>query len=103
MLLFSLYCLFVLEYEVPFKSIIPTFFIGNGLVAVMAVFNTIFHTNYIMMTGLPEQLYEVYPFLYMLPPIFWLELVGILAMLAAYIPALIRNRDLKREKKMKQA
>ncbi len=103
MLLFSLYCLFVLEYEVTFKNIIPTFFIGNGLVAAMAVFNYFFHTNYIMITGLPEQLYEIYPFLYALPPIFWLELVGILAMLAAYIPALIRNRSLKRGKKIRQA
>lgn len=91
MLLCSLYCLFVLEYDVPARSVIPAFLYGNALVAAMAVFNSIFGTNYIMMTELPEQLYEVYPFLSALPPVFWLELVGILAILASYIPALMRK------------
>lgn len=95
MLLCSLYCLTVLRYRTEFKAIIPTFVIGNLYIGAVTLLNKAIGTNYIMMTSLPEQLYEVYPFLDKLPPVVWLEAVGILAMLAAYIPAAILNHDRK--------
>lgn len=84
MLLFSMYCVFVLEYKTTFKHAALALLVGNAYVAAMAGFNKIFGTNYIMLGKLPEQLYRVFPFLYALPAIVWLELVGILALLIAY-------------------
>lgn len=84
MLLFSLYCAFVLEYETAPKYAVYAFFIGNAYVAAVSVFNRIFGTNYIMLGELPEQLYRVFPFLRALPAVVWLESVGILALIAAY-------------------
>lgn len=92
MLLCSLYCLCVLKYETSVRSVLPTVIIGNLLVGAVMIFNMNFGTNYIMMNELPAQLYEVYPFLHALPPLMWLELVGILAVLASCIPMLIFKR-----------
>lgn len=84
MMLFSLYCAFVLEYETSLKDACRAFLYGNAYVAVMAVFNGAFGTNYIMLGELPEQLYEKFPFLYALPAFVWLELAGMAAIAAAY-------------------
>lgn len=84
MLLCSMYCAFVLEYKTSLKSACAALFIGNAYVALMAGFNRIFGTNYIMLGELPEQLYRKFPILYALPALFWLELVGVLALLTAY-------------------
>lgn len=84
MLLFSLYCAFVLEYKTAPKCAVYAFFIGNAYVALISVFNRFFGTNYIMLGELPAQLYRVFPFLSALPAFVWLELVGMLAIIAAY-------------------
>lgn len=84
MLLFSLYCAFVLEYKTAPKCAVYAFFIGNAYVALLSVFNRIFDTNYIMLGELPAQLYRVFPFLSALPAFVWLELVGIIALMTAY-------------------
>lgn len=84
MLLFSLYCAFVLEYPTTLKSAGSAFLLGNAYVAAMSVFNAVFSTNYIMLGELPGQLYRVFPFLDMLPAFVWLELVGVIALLLAY-------------------
>lgn len=97
MLLISLYSLIVLEYKVDLKSMLPAFVAGNLYVAAVFGMNQLLGTNYIMMTELPEQLYEVYPFLEYLPPLVWLELVGALVMLLAYIPAFFHNRNFRRK------
>ena len=78
--------MFVFEYETSIKGVIMTFFIGNAYVGLMAVFNHFFNTNYVMIGELPAQLYEVYPFLDKMPAIFWLELVGVLVLIVAYVP-----------------
>ena len=103
MLLFSLYCLFVLEYETSVKGVVMTFFIGNAYIGLMAVFNHFFNTNYVMIGELPAQLYVVYPFLDKMPAIFWLELVGILVLIVAYVPTHFLGKhhienDIKKEK-----
>lgn len=84
MLLFSLYCAFVLEYETSFKDAGRSFLFGNAYVAAMAVFNRVFGTNYTMLGALPEQLYRIFPFLYRLPVFVWLEFAGMLSIAAAY-------------------
>lgn len=96
MLLISLYSLVVLEYRVNFQSMLPAYMVGNIYIAAVAGLNCLLGTNYIMITQLPDQLYEVYPFLSYMPPIIWLELVGALAMLMAYLPAHLHNRELTR-------
>ncbi len=93
MLLISLYCLCVLKYDTSVKCTLPTIVIGNVVVGAVMLFNQAFGTNYIMMNELPHQLYEVYPFLYLLPPLVWLELVGILAVFASCIPMIIVHRS----------
>ncbi len=97
MLLCSLYCLFVLEYKTKMKYIIHAFLIGNTYIGAVWVFNKTFGTNYIMMTELPGQLYEVYPFLDRLPPLIWLELVGIVVLFTSYIPAALEKRHKRRK------
>lgn len=84
MLLFSLYCAFVLEYETSLKHVSYAFIFGNFYIAAISVFNKIFSTNYIMLGELPEQLYRIFPFLHMMPAFIWLEIVGILALMTAY-------------------
>ncbi len=83
MLLISLYCLWVAGYRPDTKGAVMAFFIGNAYVGLMAVFNSIFDTNYVMLGELPAQLYEVFPFLKFLPAVVWLELVGIAVLAAA--------------------
>lgn len=84
MLLFSLYCAFVLEYKTTPKSAAAAFVFGNAYVAAISVFNRIFGTNYLMLGELPEQLYRLFPFLETLPALVWLELAGIAALAAGY-------------------
>lgn len=98
LVLMSAYCLFVLGYEVNVKSAIAAFFIGNGYVGLMAIMNSVLGTNYVMLDGLPEQLYEVYPFLNAMPAFFWLELVGVAVFLLAYVPAVLARREHNRNK-----
>lgn len=84
MLLCGLYCAFVLEYKTTLKDAVWAFVLGNAYVGAMAAFNRVFGTNYIMLGELPEQLYRVFPFLNTMPAVFWLELVGVLSLAAAY-------------------
>ena len=98
MLLFSMYCLTVLGYKTSAKSAAAAFFIGNAFVGLIAVFNSFAGTNYVMLGGLPERLYKLYPFLRLMPAFFWLELVAVLALIAAYVPVIIINRQNKRRK-----
>lgn len=103
MLLFALYCAFVLEYETTPKHALYAFVIGNAYIGVMAVFNKIFGTNYIMLGELPEQLYEIFPFLDKMPAFFWLELVGILALTTAYaLWAAIETRPPLKKRKARE-
>ena len=85
MLLFSLYCMFVLEYKTSLRSAISAFICGNIYVALLKLFNFIFETNYLMLGELPQQLYDLFPFLNVLPALFWLEIAGIIALAAAFI------------------
>jgi|GEM_PF-979837 len=92
MLLSSIFVLTILEYKISKKDIVKAYIIGNGIVVVMSIFNSIFKTNYIMMGELPAHIYKIYPFVKYMPPIFWLEAVALCAMTIAYIPAYLINR-----------
>ncbi len=92
MLLSSIYVLVVLEYKIHKKDILKAYVTGNIIVFVMAIFNGIFNTNYIMMGQLPSHIYRIYPFVKYMPPIFWLELVALTAIFIAYIPAYLLNK-----------
>lgn len=85
MLLFGLYCAFVFEYGTSLTDAARAFVFGNAYVAAAAVFNLVFGTNYIMLGGLPQQLYRLFPFLEALPAFIWLELAGGSALAAAYM------------------
>lgn len=89
MLLTSLYLLFVLDYKVEAKYMINAFLIGIVYITVINIGNSIFGTNYIMLTSLPENTLKLYPFLRNIPSIFPLLTVGILAFLISYLPAYI--------------
>lgn len=84
MLLFSLYCVFVLEYKTTLKHAYFALLFGNAYVAAISVFNRAFDTNYLMLGELPDRLYRIFPFLNYLPAYIWLELAGILSLAAAY-------------------
>ncbi|MDF2865305.1 MAG: Integral rane protein [Clostridia bacterium] len=92
MLLSSIYVLVVLKYKIHKKDILKAYVTGNLIVFVMAIFNGIFNTNYIMMGQLPAHIYRIYPFVEYMPPIFWLELVALTAIFIAYIPAYLLNK-----------
>lgn len=89
MLLCSLFCLLVLGYKSSMKNVPSALLAGNLLVAAVMLFNKAFGTNYIMTDELPAQLYEHFPFLGALPPLFWLELSGVVCILTACIPLLV--------------
>lgn len=94
MLLISLYSLCVLQYETKVRYSLHTLLFGNIGIGAVMLFNIHFGTNYIMMAELPGQLYEIYPFLSLLPPLVWLELVGIAAIYASCIPmVLVKKLD----------
>lgn len=98
MLITSLYLLFVLDYTVEKKYIGYACIVGHIYVGLMAIFNSIFGTNYVMIYELPWNIRSLYPFVEYMPPIFWLELVGISAMFLSYIPAHIVNKNNKKKK-----
>ena len=84
--MYGMYCAFVL-YTPPERSragAVYAFVFGNLYVLVMGIFNRIFKTNYIMLSALPERLYGVFPFLKAFPAFVWLEIAGVLALVAAY-------------------
>lgn len=87
MLMCSVYCLFVLGYKTSVKSAGAALIAGNVYVGLIAVFNRFFGTDYVMMDTLPDQLYVIYPFLSAMPGICWLELIGIIILFVAYVPA----------------
>ena len=97
MIVFSFYSLYVLMYKSDFKGARNAFFMGHILVAIMYIFNQVFNTNYIMMKGLPDVIVGLYPWTDMLPPLVWLEIVGLLAFGLSYIPVKLYN-----EKTIKQ-
>ena len=93
MILTSLYLLFVLDYKVEKKYMIPAIVIGYLYVGLMAIINNIFGTNYVMLTSLPDNVLKLYPILQKIPAILSLSVAAITAFLISYIPAYIVNKS----------
>ena len=92
MLLFSVYSLVVFKYKVLKKDIFLTYIVGHIFIIMITIFNNIFGTNYVMLTNLPEHIYELLPFTKYLYPIIWLEIASIVALAISYIPAYLVNK-----------
>ena len=93
MLIFSIYSLVVFKYKVDRKDIFLTYVVGHIFILIMNIFNNIFDTNYVMLTSLPDHIYELLPFTRHLYPIIWLELACIGALIISYIPAYIVSKN----------
>lgn len=99
MLLVSVFCLAVEGYAVSLRGGASAFIAGNVYIALVSLFNRLAGTNYAMINALPEQLYEIFPFLYALPPIVPLEAAGVLSLAAAYKFAAAFGKNVRRGKK----
>lgn len=76
------------------KDIINTFLFVNIVFIVMIIFNHICGTNYIMSTSLPPYIIDLYPFLeYLNYPAIFLEIIGIIIVLLAYLPIHYNNKN----------
>ncbi len=93
MIVFSVYALLIFKYEVEKKDIFTTFITAHIFVIIMMIFNSIVGSNYVMLSGLPDQIYEVFPFTKYAPPLVWLELVAVISLFVAYIPAYFVNKE----------
>ncbi|MEG0221048.1 MAG: TIGR02206 family membrane protein [Clostridia bacterium] len=98
LILSSLYTLFVLNYEIKLKDVIPAFIYGNILVGTMTAFNTVCGTNYIMVFELPPHIVKLLPFLNYGIPILWLESAAIAALCVSYLPVYLMNKADKKYK-----
>lgn len=98
MLLVSVFCLVVKGYRVSLGGAAAAFAAGNVYIALISLFNRLAGTNYAMIKALPEQLYEVFPFLSALPPIVWLEAAGVFSLAAAFGFAAAFGKDVRRGK-----
>lgn len=89
----NIYCFYILEYPVSKKGALYAWFYSNGVFILMAIYNFIFNTNYIMSKKLPTLIYDIYPWIKKIDqPIIWLEVVGIIILLIAYIPVYYKKR-----------
>lgn len=79
------YCLFVLQWRVERKDIVPAIIKANFVFLLVFLFNQLFHTNYIMTSTLPSHILRLMPFLsHFQSPILLLELAGVASALFAY-------------------
>lgn len=82
----SLYCIFVLKWEVTIKDMFKSILYANIVFGSVFIFNLIFKTNYIMTEKLPDYIIGLFPFIkYFNFPILWLEIAGFLSVVVAYL------------------
>ncbi len=85
-LLSTVFIYYLYDIKITKKDMWKIFWITNGIILFMAIFNQTFGTNYIMLKGLPERFLNLYPFLRNLDhPILLLELSGIIGMYISYL------------------
>lgn len=91
--LFVFYCQ---DYALKYKDVIKSFVVANCIFIVMAIFNMIFKTNYIMSNELPPHVVELFPFLEKIDyPFIVLEFTALVIINIAYIPIYLRNKEKK--------
>jgi len=59
------------------------------------IINKLIGTDYIFNTSFPEFIYEYFPFIKLLPPLFWLLLLSIPLLTLAYLPVKYHKNDKK--------
>lgn len=83
----SMYCLYVLKWQIQAKDALGALVLANIIFLSVFGFNTIFGTNYIMTESLPDHILRLMPFLrHINQPFLLLEGCGILAWAIAYLP-----------------
>ena len=92
MLIFSVYSLVIFRYRVSKKDIFLTYIVGHIFIILINILNNTCGTNYVMLTNLPNHIYELFPFTKYLFPIIWLEIAGIISLTIAYFPAYLVNK-----------
>lgn len=97
-IIFSFFVLYLDNVYIKFNDMIKSIIVSICILMTMALFNTIFGTNYIMSKTLPTHVLELFPFLkYFNSPMIILIGMGILIMFIAYIPVYFENRALHRK------
>lgn len=86
LLISSFYTLYVLEYPVNKSGYKPFFIYSITVYFIVFIINKLLGTDYIFNESLPAFLYEVFPFIKLLPPIIWIILVAIPLLTLAYLP-----------------
>ena len=88
--------MFVLDYKVDKKGYKP--FIIYSVIVYITVFilNRILGTDYIFNSTLPPWIYEILPFVKLLPPLVWLILLSIPLLALAYLPVKFNKKRLEK-------
>ena len=88
---------YLFGYEFSLKDIGRSFIGTNIILFCIYLFNLVFKTNYIFFDGLPLHILDLYPFLSNIRyPFLFLEIIGIVLIFIAYLPILIRKKELKK-------
>jgi len=93
LLVSNFFVLNVLDYKVNKNGY--KYFIIYSIIVYLIVFliNQVLNTDYIFNTSFPLFIYEYFPFINVMPPIFWLFLVSVPLLYLAYIPIKYKNNS----------
>jgi len=93
LLISCFYTLYVLEYHVD-KSGYKYFVIYSIVIYTLVfIINKILGTDYIFNNSFPLFIYDYFPFIKFLPPLFWLILLSIPLLIVAYLPIKHKNKN----------
>lgn len=93
-LLSNFFLFYVYNQKLNFNDLKKAFIYANLIFMIMAIFNFIFKTNYIMSNSFPPHILDLFPFLSKVDyPFIILELVAILMLFIAYLPIYLKNKE----------
>jgi len=92
LLISSFYTLYVLDYPVNKQGYKPFLIYTFVVYFIVFIINKILGTDYIFNSSLPLFIYDYFPFVKALPPIFWLFLLSIPLLTLAYLPIKHKNK-----------
>lgn len=96
LLISSFYTMFVLDYKVDKKGYKPFIIYSVIVYTTVFILNRILGTDYIFNSTLPPWIYEILPFVKLLPPLVWLILLSIPLLALAYIPVKFNEKRLEK-------
>ncbi len=102
LLINSFFVLYVLDYKVNKKGL--KYFLIYSIIVYSLVWgiNQILNTNYIFNKNFPDFMYEIYPFLKLMPTQIWLALLSIPLLYLSYLPIHLKNKSNLLDKKKGQ-